>query len=82
MRKPLIAGNWKMYKTSDQAVKLTAGIKAALKDFESADVVLCPPFTVLSAVYNVISDTDIQLGGQDLYWEKEGAFTEKFLRLC
>jgi len=64
-----------MYKTSDQAIKLTAGIKAALKDFESADVVLCPPFTVLSTVYNVISDTDIQLGGQDLYWGKEGAFT-------
>jgi len=75
MRKPLIAGNWKMYKTSDQAVKLAAGIKAALKDFESVDVVLCPPFTVLSTVYNVISDCDIQLGGQDLYWEKEGAFT-------
>jgi triosephosphate isomerase len=75
MRKPLIAGNWKMYKTSDQAVKLTAGIKATLKDFESVDVVLCPPFTVLSTVYNVISDCDIQLGGQDLYWEKEGAFT-------
>jgi len=75
MRKPLIAGNWKMYKTSDQAVKLTAGIKAALKDFESADIVLCPPFTVLSTVYNVISDCDIQLGGQDLYFEKEGAFT-------
>ncbi|MDD4183026.1 MAG: triose-phosphate isomerase [Candidatus Omnitrophica bacterium] len=75
MRKPLIAGNWKMYKTSDQAVKLVAGIKAALKDFESVDVVLCPPFTVLSTVYNVISDCDIQLGGQDLYWEKEGAFT-------
>lgn len=75
MRKPLIAGNWKMYKTSDQAVKLTAGIKAALKDFENVDIVVCPPFTVLSTVYNVISDTDIQLGGQDLYWEKEGAFT-------
>jgi len=75
MRKPLIAGNWKMYKTSDQAVKLTAAIKAALKDFESADIVLCPPFTVLSTVYNVISDCDIQLGGQDLYFEKEGAFT-------
>jgi len=64
-----------MYKTSDQAVKLTAAIKAALKDFESADIVLCPPFTVLSTVYNVISDCDIQLGGQDLYFEKEGAFT-------
>ncbi|MDD4955836.1 MAG: triose-phosphate isomerase, partial [Candidatus Omnitrophica bacterium] len=75
MRKPLIAGNWKMYKTSDQAVKLAAGIKASLKELENADVVLCPPFTVLSTVYNVISDCDIQLGGQDLYWEKEGAFT-------
>ncbi|MFA6280878.1 MAG: triose-phosphate isomerase [Candidatus Omnitrophota bacterium] len=75
MRKPLIAGNWKMYKTSDQAVKLSAGLKASLKDFTAADVVLCPPFTVLNTVYNVINDTDMQLGAQDLFWEKEGAFT-------
>ena len=75
MRKPLIAGNWKMYKTSDQAVKLSAGLKGSLKDFTAADVVLCPPFTVLNTVYNVINDTDIQLGAQDLFWEKEGAFT-------
>lgn len=75
MRKPLIAGNWKMYKVSDQAIKLADGIKKTLKGFEAADIVLCPPFTVLSTVYNVISDTDIGLGAQDLYWEKEGAFT-------
>ncbi len=75
MRKPLIAGNWKMYKTSDQAVKLASGIKGSLKSFETADVVLCPAFTVLNAVYNVISDSSLQLGAQDLFWEKEGAFT-------
>jgi triosephosphate isomerase len=75
MRKPLIVGNWKMYKTSDQAVKLSAALKASLKDFTAADVILCPPFTVLNTAYNVISDTDIQLGAQDLFWEKEGAFT-------
>ncbi len=75
MRKPLIAGNWKMYKTSDQAMRLAEGIKKSLKGIENIDVVLCPPFTVLSTVYNVVSDTDIGLGAQDLYWEKEGAFT-------
>jgi len=75
MRKVLIAGNWKMYKTSDQAVRLVDGIKKSLKGFDAVDVVLCPPFTVLNTVYNVINDTDIQLGAQDLFWEKEGAFT-------
>jgi triosephosphate isomerase len=64
-----------MYKTQDQAVKLAEGIKNAFRDFEAAEIVLCPPFTVLSSVYNMISRSDIALGAQDLFWEKEGAFT-------
>lgn len=75
MRKPLIAGNWKMYKTINEAITLANGIKRQLLDFKDVDIVLCPPFTALASVYEVIMDTDIVLGAQDLFWEKEGAFT-------
>lgn len=77
MRKTIIAGNWKMYKTITEAIELANGIKRELfkMDSQSIDVVLCPPFTALSEVYEVIADSDIQLGGQDVYWQEEGAFT-------
>lgn len=75
MRRPLIAGNWKMYKTINEAVRLANGIKRKLLDFQDADIILCPPFTCLPAVYDVISETEIKLGGQNLFWEKEGAYT-------
>lgn len=75
MRKPLIAGNWKMYKTIGEAVQLANGIKRGVMDFPNVEVALCPPFVTLSFVYDIISDTDIKLGAQDLYWEKEGAYT-------
>jgi triosephosphate isomerase len=75
IRKPLIAGNWKMYKTINEAIQLANGIKRELLDFEGADIAICPTFTALSSVYDVIMDTNIKLGAQDLYWEKEGAYT-------
>ncbi|UCG35681.1 MAG: triose-phosphate isomerase [Candidatus Omnitrophota bacterium] len=75
MRKPLIAGNWKMYKTINEAVELANGAKRELLDFSEVDIVLCPPFTSLDSVYEVIMDTDIKLGAQNLYWQEEGAFT-------
>ena len=75
MRKPIIAGNWKMYKTVSESIDLANLIKRGLGDVEDVDIVLCPPFTSLSDVHEVIMETNIKLGGQDLYWEKEGAFT-------
>ena len=77
MRKPIIAGNWKMYKTIKEAIELSNGLKRELfkLDNQGIDVVLCPPFTALSEVSEVISDSDIMLGAQDLYWLDEGAFT-------
>jgi triosephosphate isomerase len=75
MRKPLIIGNWKMYKTINEAIALANGLKRELLDFEKADIVLCPPFTALTSVYEVIMDTNIKLGAQNLLWEKEGAYT-------
>ena len=75
MRKPLIAGNWKMYKTLNEAVELTKSIKNELSRFEEVEVVVCPPFTALSAVFEAIGNADIGLGAQDLFWEKDGAYT-------
>jgi len=75
MRKPIIAGNWKMYKNVAESIALTNGIKRAVYDIDNVDIVLCPPFTSLSDVKDLILDTNIALGAQNIYWEKEGAFT-------
>ncbi len=75
MRKPLIAGNWKMHKTINESIELATGIKRELLDFDKVEIVLCPVFTSLSNVYEVIMDTNIKLGAQNMFWEKEGAFT-------
>jgi triosephosphate isomerase (TIM) len=75
MRRPLIAGNWKMFKTIPEAVNLVNIIKAGVHKVTDCDVVVCPSFTVLSAVSEAIRDSGIELGAQDLYYETEGAFT-------
>jgi triosephosphate isomerase len=75
MRKPIIAGNWKMYKTVSESMDLANLVKRGLSDVEDVDIVLCPPFTSLSDVHEVILETNIALGAQDVHWEKEGAFT-------
>ena len=66
-----------MYKTIKEAIELSNGLKRELFKLDSRgiDVVLCPPFTALSEVAEVIAESDIILGGQDLYWQNEGAFT-------
>lgn len=75
MRKPLIAGNWKMYKTTGEAKQLAEGIKRELNAFVEADIVIAPAFTALNSVYSVIEDSHIALAAQNLFWEKEGAYT-------
>lgn len=66
-----------MYKTIKEAIELSNGIKRELFKLDNpvVDVVLCPPFTALSEVYEVIAESDIFLGAQDIYWLNEGAFT-------
>ena len=66
-----------MYKTIKEAIELSNGLKRELfkLDNQGIDVVLCPAFTALSEVAEVIAESDIMLGGQDLYWQEEGAFT-------
>ncbi|MCB9771040.1 MAG: triose-phosphate isomerase [Candidatus Omnitrophica bacterium] len=75
MRKIIIAGNWKMYKTSFEAVELVNELKRTLGDMSEVDVVVCPPFTALVEVKDVISESNIGLGAQNIYWEEFGAFT-------
>jgi triosephosphate isomerase len=75
MRTPIIAGNWKMHKTVAEATKLAQEVCNAVADIEGVDVVLCPPFTALEALKNVIENTRVGLGAQNMYWEEQGAFT-------
>jgi len=75
MRKKIIAGNWKMYKTTQEAVHLAESLKRALAKTQNTVVVLCPPFTSLSSVGAVIKNTPVKLGAQNIYPEKEGAYT-------
>jgi triosephosphate isomerase len=75
MRKPIVAGNWKMNKTVAEARDLVEQIKVELGDLKGVDVVLCPPFTALSAVSDAITGTPLDLGAQNMHWEKSGAYT-------
>ncbi|MBN1815250.1 MAG: triose-phosphate isomerase [Anaerolineae bacterium] len=75
MRKPFIAGNWKMYKTIDEAVDLIEALRAELDGVDGCDVAVCPPFPALAAVREALAGSTIGLGAQNMYWEKEGAFT-------
>jgi len=77
MRKTIIAGNWKMYKTIKEAIELSNGLKRELFKLsnQAVEVVICPPFTALSDVSEIIIESDISLGAQDIYWVDEGAFT-------
>ena len=75
MRKPLIAGNWKLHKTIPEALELAGELKRELADFSGADLLICPPFIDLRPVADLLTGSHIALGGQDLFWEDSGAFT-------
>jgi len=75
MRKPIIAGNWKLNKTPHEAILLVDELKRELVDVIGVDVVLCPPFVDLTDVSDALVDHDIALGAQNVFWEDAGAFT-------
>lgn len=77
MRIPIIAGNWKMYKTHLEAVKLVQSLWYEVSDVSGVEVVVCPPFTALRSIQTVIGmdKMNFKLGAQDVYFEEEGAFT-------
>lgn len=75
MRRTIIAGNWKMYKTTKEAAELAKRLKENLKNIQGRMVILCPPFTSLLSVHGIIKNSPIKLGAQNISWEKEGAYT-------
>jgi len=75
MRPPLIAGNWKMNGLRQEARALAEGIRRRLDGIREPEVVLCPPFTVLAAVREVLEGSPLRLGAQDVFWKPKGAFT-------
>jgi len=75
MRKPLVAGNWKMNKTVEQARLLVAEMLPGLQAEPSVERVLCPPFPALMALAAQLAGTGIGLGAQNMYWEASGAYT-------
>lgn len=75
MRKPFVAGNWKMNKTVEQARVLVSEMLPGLQAVKTVERVLCPPFTSLMAIAAMLSGTDIGLGAQNMHWEAAGAFT-------
>lgn len=75
MRRPILAGNWKMNMTIAQATDLVRSTRRGLNDIEGVDRVLCPPFTALAAVKELLQATEIGLGAQNMHWEEKGAYT-------
>lgn len=74
-RMPIIAGNWKMFKTLSEAAALVTALKPLAGVTSGVEVVVCPPFTALARVVEVLRGTNIMVGAQDVYWEDSGAFT-------
>ncbi len=75
MRTPLIAGNWKMNTTVNEAVKLVSEMKPLLEPITGVEKVVCPPFVSLTAVQQVLKGSSVKLGAQNMYFEEKGAFT-------
>ena len=75
MRKPMVAGNWKMNKTIEEAAVLVSELLPGLLAVPEVEKVLCPPFTSLMFLSAQLEDSDVGLGAQNLVWETSGAYT-------
>ncbi len=75
MRKPLIAGNWKLNKTASEAKELLENMLPGLESVKNVEVLVCPTFTVLSTVSDLLKSSSVKLGAQNIFWESGGAFT-------
>jgi triosephosphate isomerase len=75
MRRPVLAGNWKMNMTNSDAVDFVRAIRRGLNDVKGVERVLCPPFTALATIKELLSATEIGLGAQNMHWEEKGAYT-------
>ena len=75
MRKPIIAGNWKMHKTIAEAVDLVREMRRGLNAVETVESVVCPPYIALPAVADALSGTRVGVGAQNMFWAEQGAYT-------
>jgi triosephosphate isomerase len=75
MRVPILAGNWKMNKTVDEALDLVRNLRRLVVDVEGVEIVVCPPFVALTVVADALKGTKIKLGAQNMHWEAKGALT-------
>ena len=75
MRKPIIAGNWKMHKTISESVSMVSDLKSRVSDVSDREIVVCPPFASLESAGKALKGSNIKLGAQNLFWEEKGAFT-------
>jgi triosephosphate isomerase len=77
MRKPIIAGNWKMYKTLKESVEFVRELAPRLAGLGAVERVVCPPYIALAAVSEALVDTGVLVGAQSVHWEAQGAFTSQ-----
>ena len=75
MRKPIIAGNWKMYKTVPESVNMVRDLVPLVSGISDREIVIAPVFTSLESVGKAVKGTNIKLSSQDVFWEEKGAFT-------
>ncbi|MCA9399709.1 MAG: triose-phosphate isomerase, partial [Candidatus Omnitrophica bacterium] len=75
MRKPIIAGNWKLNNNTKESLELVTLLNRELADVTEVDIVVCPVYPSLSEVCDALSDSNIKVGAQNIYWEDAGAFT-------
>ena len=75
MRKPIVAGNWKMHKTVKEGVELVNILRDEIEKVSTVESVFCVPFTLLSQVSSMLKDSSIGVGSQNVHWEEQGAFT-------
>lgn len=77
MRKPIIAGNWKMYKTLNESVDFARELAPRLEGFGSVERVVCPTYVALAVVSEALTGTEIRVGAQSVHWEAQGAYTSQ-----
>lgn len=75
MRKPIAAGNWKMFKTAKEASKMISELKELVKGVSDREVVICPTYTALESAVSAAKGSNVKIGAQNVYWEEKGAFT-------
>ena len=77
MRKPILAGNWKMFKTFDEAVEFVEAVKDAVPSEEKVDAVICAPALYLPTLVDIAFESDLAIGAQNMHYENEGLLQVK-----